>query len=185
MLASFRTVARAAIGLLLSAMVAAPAAADAARNQLAIGTYGLAVGYDDSRVEDDELGGITLSYQHTFEQVALRGNLYSLDHDDISGLDVGGAGLLILAGRNLADRGFKIYGGGGLYSETWEAGGEETDIGGLQLTGGLGYNWREVSLDLTLGLRGGRDYADRIEDATGFDVDAAAASSHLIVGIRF
>lgn len=160
-------------------------AADASRDQLAIGTYAIVVDYDDYRIPDDDLSGHALSYTHVFDSVALRVNLYGTDHDEIPGLDVGGSEILLLGGSNLAGHGFKIYGGGGVFGETWESPSEETDISGLELVGGLGYNWKKVAIDFTVGLRGVRDYEDRKSALVGRNVHAGAASSSLTIGIRF
>jgi len=173
---------------LMAAMLVLPgpaAAADGPRNQLSIGTYAIGVDYDDYRIPDDDLSGNAISYTHIFERVALRVNLYGTDHDDIPGLDVDGSEILLLGGSNLAGEGFKIYGGGGFFGETWESPSEETDISGLELVGGLGYNWKEVAVDFTVGLRRARDYEDRKSALVGRNVDAGAASSSLTVGIRF
>lgn len=176
----------AATAALLAGLLALPATAAGERpNQLTFGSFGLAVEYDDSFVEDDELGGGVLSYTRVFDPVSLRVNFYSLEHDDIDGLEADGGELLVLAGRNLGGRGFKIYGGGGVFGETWESDFEETDISGLTLVGGLGANWQRLVLDFSIGLRASGDYEDRINPVFGREVEAAAARASLRLGFRF
>jgi hypothetical protein len=144
-----------------------------------IGTYALKVAYDD-------LSGIGISVSYAFsDQFALRGEYYTLDHDDISALDDTGIDLVTYFGTGLATHGFKAYIGGGIFNETWELLGYEEDFSGLQINGGIGYNWDPVALDFVPGIRDSGDYEDFIQRALFINVDAAAISGSLILSARF
>jgi hypothetical protein len=151
-----------------------------------IGTYALKVAYDGPYLLDDDLSGIGISVSYAFsDQFALRGEYYTLDHDDISALDDTGIDLVIYFGTGLATHGFKAYIGGGIFNETWELLGYEEDFSGLQINGGIGYNWDPVALDFVLGIRDSSDYEDFIQRALFINVDAAAISGSLILSARF
>ncbi len=151
-----------------------------------IGTYALKVAYDDPYALDDDLSGIGISILYAIsDQFALRGEYFSLDHDDISALDDTGIDLVIYFGTGFATQGFKAYIGGGIFNETWELSGYEEDFSGLQINGGIGYNWEPVALDFVLGIRDSRDYEDFIQRALFINVDAAAISGSLILSARF
>ena len=154
---------------------------------IGIGTYSLSIAYDNSLVgSDDELGGFGLSALYAFtNNFAIRGEYYSLEHDDFSDLDVSGIDIVAYFGTNLASHGFKAYIGGGLFSETWESGPVEEDFSGIQINGGIGYNWDVVALDFVLGIRDPSDYEDFVLDVGGITTDAAAVSGSLILSARF
>lgn len=151
-----------------------------------IGTYALRVAYDTPYVLDDDLGGIGVSLLYAVsDQFALRGEYYTLDHDDVSGLDDTGIDLVAYFGTGLATHGFKAYIGGGLFNETWELSGYDESFSGLQINGGIGYNWDVVALDFVLGIRDPNDYEDFIQRSLFINVDAAAVSGSLILSARF
>ena len=154
------------------------------RFSVGIGTYALNLAYsDDAMGADDEFSGLAISAAYAFtDNVAVKGALYSMEHDDISGLDASGLDLVVVGGTGLATHGFKIYGGGGIFNETWEfAGYQDEKFSGIQLVGGLGYNWDVVSVDLSIAIRDSDDYADFIP-GTG---EITAVSGGLTVSARF
>jgi hypothetical protein len=149
---------------------------------IGLGTYALNVSFDNAPAgtpDDKAYGaGISVSYAFT-DNFSIRGEYYSLEHDQFSFLDISGIDVVAYFGTNLASQGFKAYIGGGFFSETWEGGIIELDASGLQLNGGIGYNWSSVALDLVVGIRDPSDY----EDIVG--LDAIAASGSLILSARF
>ena len=63
---------------------------------IGIGTYALKIAYDNSLVgNDDELAGLGISASYAFtDHFAIRGEYYSLEHNDDSNLDVTGIDLV-------------------------------------------------------------------------------------------
>lgn len=156
------------------------------RFSVGVGTYALVIGYDDPFIENDDLSGIGISASYAFsDNFGIRGEYYSLDHDDFSAIDDTGIDLVAYGGTGLATRGFKAYIGGGIFSETWELSGFEEDFSGLQINGGIGYNWDAVALDFVLGIRDPGDYEDFIQRNLLISVDAAVVSGSLLLSARF
>lgn len=150
------------------------------------GIYNSVISVDDPFYEDDELSGYAFSFGYAFtDQFALRATFFSLEHDDFSAIDSNGYDIVGYLGTGLASYGFKGYIGGGLFKDKWEIGGFSTTFDGLQLNGGLGYNWESVSLDLILGIRDADDYEDIINDAFGDNVSATAISTMILLSARF
>lgn len=152
-----------------------------------IGTYRSVIAYDNSLFQDDELSGYAFSFGYAAsDQFAFRGTIFSLEHDDFSDIDSAGYDLLAYLGTGLATQGFKAYIGGGLFSDKWEVGSFSKTFNGLQLSGGIGYNWDSVSLDFILGIRDASDYEDFINQSLIFSqVSAAAVSGSLLLSYRF
>ena len=102
-----------------------------------------------------------------------------MEHDTVSAIDSTGYDLLAYYGTGLASQGFKAYIGGGLFKDTWEAIGFNKSFSGLQLGGGLGYNWDSISLELVLNIRDSSDYEDfvnNIPPPTSFTATAVSGS---------
>ncbi|RDH84895.1 MAG: hypothetical protein DIZ80_05365 [endosymbiont of Galathealinum brachiosum] len=147
---------------------------------IGIGTYAMTIAYTDSFFIDDDFIGSSFNASYAISNnIAIRGNLYSMTHDDFSSLDVDGVDIAMLFGSGLENLGFKAYLGGGIFNEDWKALGATESFSGLQLNGGIGYNWDAVSLDFMLGIRETSDY----EDFLG--ADAASVSSSLSLSLRF
>lgn len=113
--------------------------------------------------EDDGLSGLGLTYTGTFSdsgarQWAGRVTYASQEHDDLSALKSAALDANILWGGNINQVGFKWYVGGGLFNEKWSLGSSSLTHNGMQLGGGIGYNWRPVSLDFWINLRNGGAY---------------------------
>ena len=119
------------------------------------------------------------------DNLAVRGIFYFLEHDDFSGTDNNGFDLSIYFGKGFLTNGFKIYGGGGSYRETWEGDTFKESFVGLQLNGGLGYNWDDVSLDLVVGIRRVKDYEDFADQFSSTITVDTAVSASLLLSARF
>jgi hypothetical protein len=151
---------------------------------IGVGTYGLVIANNSSVLDDDQLTGYTLSGQYAFtDMFALRAAYYALDHRDFTNIDANGFDVVGYVGGGLISTGFKVYGGGGYFSEYWETSANSEWFNGLQLSGGLGYNWQNAGLDFVLALRQTSDYEDVLA-GTGTGIDAAVSAT-LIVSARF
>jgi hypothetical protein len=176
-----------AISLLLPFCVYA-AGGDQKPLNIGIGTYATTIDFEQDFAKDDDLSGGALSIAYAVtDSFALRGTFFSLEHDDFSEIESKGFDLLAHLGVNLASHGFKAYIGGGFFRDTWELGPFEETFDGLQLSGGLGYNWDYVALDFILGIRDPGDYEDFVNKSGVFqsDVSATAVSGNLLLSVRF
>jgi len=149
------------------------------------GTYATVIAYDDAFLNDDELSGISFSFSYAVSDIfALRASYFSTEHDDVSAIDATGLDLLGHVGVNMASPGFKAYIGGGMFTEEWEFAGIERTFNGLQLSGGIGYNWESVALDFILNIRDASDYEEFVSTVFN-NVEAGAASGSLLLSFRF
>jgi hypothetical protein len=165
-----------------------PVAAQSDQSQkkinVGVGAYALVVANDSTALEDDQLSGYSISGQYAFSDIfAFRAAYYVLDHSDFRNVDADGYDAVLYIGSGLMTAGLKIYGGGGYYNESWETSGASESFSGLQLNGGLGYNWRNAGLDFILALRQTSDYEDVLV-GSGISIDVAASAS-VIVSARF
>ena len=150
--------------------------------QVGLGIYNFTVSYDNASDDEFSGGAISASYAAT-DNLAFRGTIFSLEHDDFSEIESSGYDLVVYGGTGLLTQGFKIYGGGGLFKDTVDFSGFEESFSGLQLNGGLGYNWDAVAIDFVIGIRDVSDY-EEVLNTTGAIVDTAV-SSNLSVSFRF
>jgi len=137
---------------------------------------------------DLDFSGYSLSIGQVFsDNFAGRFTYYSTDWDEFSGLDSDGVDIVLHWGTGLASKGFKAYIGGGWFKDTWEVTanlsgtpvtGKES-FSGLQISGGIGYNWESIALDLVLAVRDPDDY----EKAFLAEVDPYTGS--LLLSYRF
>ncbi len=104
-----------------------------------------------------------------------------LEDNGVDVIDNKGYDFLIHFGTGLSQTGFKAYIGGGIFSETWKNPHFTEKFNGLQINGGIGYNWDAVALDLSVGLREADDY----DDPEFQDLNPTAASSSLQLSARF
>lgn len=149
------------------------------------GTYGSAIASDDFS-NDIEFSGVAFSFGYAFtNQFAFRGTYFTLDEDTLPELESRGFDLNFYLGANLATPGFKAYVGGGLFKDEWSIGGGKESFSGLQLSGGLGYNWESVSLDFLLNIRDASDYEDFINEGSFYQADVGVATGSLLVSVRF
>lgn len=153
---------------------------------IGIATYRSVIAYDNAFAGDDELTGIAFSLGYAgLDQFAVRGTYFSLEHDDFSDIESTGYDLLVHLGTGLATQGFKAYIGGGIFSDKWEIGSFSKTFSGLQLNGGIGYNWESVALELILGIRDASDYEEFINANSSLNISAAAVTGSLLVSYRF
>lgn len=147
---------------------------------LSFGTYALTVAYVDYFINDETLSGTAFSASYaTTNNVAFRGTVFSLTHDDYSNIDASGTDIMALFGTGFTKQGFKGYLGAGIYNESWEGPGGKLSFNGIQLNGGIGYNWEVIALDLLIGIREQSDY-DNLANA-----DTAVVSSSFSLSARF
>ncbi|SCX92079.1 hypothetical protein [Desulfoluna spongiiphila] len=150
--------------------------------KLGVGTYALIIADDSSQVnyKDAEFyGGALVGTACFTKHVALRGAFYAAENDDNSKWDVSGGDLQLLLGTNFY-QGFNVFGGIGVFTETWEYDGgsiggvslkADKDFSGAQASFGIGYSWSKVSLDYVVNVRDTSDY----EDFTKVDHDYAVS----------
>lgn len=151
---------------------------------IGLGIYGLELNVGDSAIDKDHFSGLALNAAYAFtDNVAVKGAYYSLKGDDFSELEVKGLDLVIVAGTGLATPGFKVYGGGGFFNETWKLSGFSGDekFSGLQLVWGTGYNWAVVSLDLSMAIIRISDDYDELISKLSSEADASAAAGTLTI----
>lgn len=156
----------------------ANAAGQEKKINLGIGNYVLKVKYDNGN--ELTLNGVGISATYTLsDQLAVRAVAYSIDESD-SSIDASGVDLVAYYGTGLASRGFKAYIGGGLFLENWDIAGNPADLNGIQINGGFGYNWDQVSLDYIVGIRAPGEYDDFNPTST----DRAITGS-LMLSVKF
>ena len=150
--------------------------------QVGFGLYNTTISYDEGADDEFSGGAIVGTYAHS-NNLAFRGSIFSLDHDDLSEVESSGFDLVVYGGTGLLLQGFKIYGGVGIFKDSWEFRGFDESFNGFQLSGGLGYNWEQVAVDYTIGIRDVSDYDDLVSEA-GFEAEATV-SSNLSISFRF
>jgi hypothetical protein len=150
------------------------------------GTYATTVNVDGKYGDDDiEYEGLSLVATHAFsDNFAIRAGYFLLENNEKSKLDSVGLDLVAYYGTGLTTQGFKAYIGGGFFNDRWKFSTEDEKFSGIQINGGIGYNWQVVSLELMLGIRTADDYADFVEDIGG-EGDVIAVSSSLLFSVRF
>lgn len=156
---------------------------------IGIGSYVTKLAVDDPSFEDSDYSGYSLSFGYVISNnIALRATYFSTEDDDVSDITSKGYDLLAHFGTGFAKEGFKAYIGGGFFKDKQEFGstGSET-FDGLQLNGGIGYNWEVVSLDLIIGIRDSSDYEKAVQNNpfTGTSPDVTAVSGSLLLSFRF
>ncbi len=172
---------------LLSIILSSNAYAESDKNlSIGLASYNLTITYADISLTDDEFSGTAISALYaTSNNVAFGAILYSLEYDLSASLTNDGYEFNAYYGTGFTKTGFKAYIGGGLFSESWEATGASESFAGLQLSGGIGYNWDVFSLDLMLAVRDSSDYDALLQDSLGLSLDPTAISSALILSARF
>ena len=135
---------------------------------------------------DNNFSGYALAIGQVFlDNFDGRITVYSLDHDDFSSFDSEGYDMVLHWGTGLASQGFKAYIGGGYFKETWEFIGIKESFEGLQVNGGIGYNWNHIALDFILSLRDPDDYEKFIANTLLIDTSVDAYSGSLLLSFRF
>lgn len=147
---------------------------------LSFGTYALTVAYADFFINDETLSGTAFSASYALSNnTAFRATIFSLTHDDFSDVDASGTDIMALFGSGFTTQGFKAYLGGGIYNESWKGPGGSISFNGIQLNGGIGYNWEVIALDLLIGLREPGDYDNQA------NADTAVVSGSFSLSARF
>jgi len=156
------------------------------KHSIGIGSYALSITNNHPYYENDNLGGFAFFGTSAFtHNIALRYGFFFLKHNDYSEIDNNGFEMQVLFGNNFDLVGFKIYGGIGFFSETWEYYYVSQDFSGFQLSGGLGYNWKRIALEYWFSIRQADDYEAFIEDTVGESMEMAAVSGCLLLSFRF
>lgn len=172
----------AAVALLLGGFsVAAVQAEEVKNHSVGLTSSATTVIFDD---EENTFSGLGLTYTGVFSdsgnrQWAGRITYASQEHVDFTSVTANALDASVLWGAKINRVGFKWYLSGGLFNEKWSAPGFSKTQAGLQLGGGIGYNWRPVSLDFWINLRNGGAY-----ELGRFEGDAAS-NGGLSVGYRF
>ena len=135
---------------------------------------------------DDKFTGYALSGQYAYsDNVAARISLYNTEEESYVQFDNDGVEILALFGAGLYTEGFKIYLGAGYFSEDWQLTTLSASLNGLMLSGGIGYNWKIISVDLILGIRDVGDYQDLADQVSPFlDIDKSKSTS-ILLSARF
>jgi len=148
--------------------------------EIGVGSYAVVI---DDNSKREEFGGgsllATFIFNHHF---SIRGQYYSVENDDRDYLDLSGYEVNAYIGVGLQREGFKAYSGVGFYSETLKNRNLDTDVSGAEIAGGIGYNWRHISVDFAISLRTVGDYADYFDED---DDNVTAAAGVLSVAYRF
>jgi hypothetical protein len=148
--------------------------------EIGVGSYAVIVEKNNER---EEFGGGSFFASLIFnDHFSIRGSYYSLENTDRDYLDLSGYEVNAYMGEGLQSTGLKAYAGVGLYSETLTYRSTDNDISGAQISGGIGYNWSNISLDFTVSVRTVGDYADYFDK----DEDSVtAAGGSLSIAYRF
>ncbi|TWX57031.1 hypothetical protein [Colwellia hornerae] len=151
-----------------------------------VGSYASTVNVDGKYGDEDiEFDGLNFSASYAFsDNTAIRASYFSLEYTDSSELESNGLDVAAYYGTGLASQGFKAYIGGGFFNDTWSSQNQDEKFSGIQLSGGFGYNWDVISLELMVGIRAADDYADFIANS-GCEGEVVAVSSSLLLSLRF
>lgn len=135
---------------------------------------------------DDEFTGYALSAQYAYtDNVAARISLYNTEEESYRQFDNDGMEILALFGAGLYTEGFKIYFGAGYFSEDWQLVTLSASHNGLMLSGGIGYNWKIIAVDLILGIRHVGDYQDLADEVSPYlEIDKSTSTS-ILLSARF
>ena len=147
-----------------------------------LGSYAVTLGSDNSYNSDLNFSGFNLAAGYAFNNhFQLRGTYFSLENDDFSAVESSGFDMMAYGGVGLSKPGFRGYGGAGFFSDKWKFTQFSKSFSGIQLGGGLGYNWGPVALDFVLTLRQADKYADYIYESGTY----VAMSGNLTVSYLF
>jgi hypothetical protein len=135
---------------------------------------------------DDEFTGYALSAQYAYtDNVAARISLYDTEEESYRQFDNDGVEILALFGTGLYTEGFKVYLGAGYFSEDWQLTTLSASHNGLMLSGGIGYNWKIISVDLILGMRHVGDYQDLADQVNPYLEIDKSTSTLILLSARF
>ena len=125
-----------------------------------IGTYTLKISYDPNKVPfDDDFNGAGISGLYALSnKLAVRGEIYSVEHLSFSSIKASGLDLVGYYGTGLTAIGPKAYIGGGIFLDRWSIAGKRAEFNGLEINGGAGYNWNKIAFDFIVSARDPGDY---------------------------
>lgn len=146
------------------------------------GSYAFTLANDDDSDDTLDFSGYNIVAGYAVNNhFQIRATYFSLENDDYNSIDSKGYEVMAYGGVGLSRRGFRGYGGAGYISDTWSGRYESDSNSGLQLGGGLGYNWGLVALDFVLTLR----QADKYEEYVYRSGTYIAMSGNLSVSYLF
>jgi hypothetical protein len=154
---------------------------------VSIGLYAENISASESSADQD-FSGYSLAISQAFlDNFGGRITYYSSDNDDLSIFKSEGYDIVLHWGTGLASQGFKAYIGGGYFNNTWEIHeiGLKKSLEGLQINGGVGYNWEHVALDFILAIRDPGDYEKAAFDILGISTSGNVYSGSLLLSYRF
>jgi hypothetical protein len=131
---------------------------------LGISHYRETIATSDSDVEDNVFSGTALTISYSFsDHMRISSSIFKTEHEDNSSWKSDGYDILLHFGTGLATKGFKAYGGFGLFKDKWTLSSFSESRSGIQGGGGIGYNWENISIELTINLRQVSEYEEFIE----------------------
>lgn len=149
---------------------------------IGFGSYALSIANDDNSSGDLNFEGVNFTAGFAVNNhFQIRANYFSLEHEKFSAFENEGYDLMAYGGVGLTRKGFRGYGGAGLFSEEWSHSSQTESYSSFQLGGGLGYNWGPVALDFVINLRQADEYKDEIVESGTY----VAASGNLTVSFLF
>ncbi|WP_426360278.1 outer membrane beta-barrel protein [Pseudocolwellia sp. HL-MZ19] len=155
---------------------------DANHWSVGAGRYVFTLSSDNDYENDDTFSGYNLTAGYApNNHFQVRASYFSLENHDYNDLDSTGYDLMAYGGVGFTQRGFRGYGGAGFFSEEWKFLSVSESFSGLQLGGGIGYNWGQVALDFVIRFR----QADKYEDFISESGTYVAGSGNLNVSYLF
>jgi hypothetical protein len=132
-----------------------------------------------------DFSGFAVSAAQNFtDNYSLRFTYYSLESDDLVFIDSEGYDIVFHFGIGLRTRGFKAYIGPGYFKDNVSGCAICGSASGLQVNGGLGYNWDKVALDFILSIRDASDYQDAFSPPPN-NISVDVYSGSLLLSYRF
>ena len=146
-----------------------------------VGSYVFSVANESNSSADLDFSGFNLAAGYAFNNhFQVRATYFSLENDDYSVLESKGFDMMAYGGVGLSEKGFRGYGGAGFFSDKWDSRNNSESFSGIQVGGGLGYNWGPAALDFVLTLRQADKYEDFMyESGTYFAMSGNLTISYL------
>lgn len=146
-----------------------------------IGSYAFSLANDDHSDADQDFTGFNIAAGYAFNNhFQVRATYFSLENDDYSSLESKGYDVMAYGGTGFTEKGFRGYGGAGLFSDKWSVPGDSESLSGIQFGGGVGYSWGPAALDFVLTLRQADEYEDFVyQSGTYFAMSGNLTVSYL------
>jgi len=168
--------------LLLCSQVNASDLGSEKKWSVGVGSYAFSLVNDDYSDADSDFTGFNLAAGYAFNNhFQIRATYFSLENDDFSSLESEGFDVMAYGGTGFAEKGFRGYGGAGIFSDKWSASYDSESFSGLQFGGGVGYNWGPAALDFVITLRQADKYEDFIYETGTY----LAMSGNLTISYLF